>query len=46
VCIIRFGLDPEARGRLSLPVYTWLIPTAMAWDRVTGGPPDKRPGRR
>lgn len=43
--IIRFGLDPEARARLRLPVYTWLLPTALAWDKVMGGPPAKRPGR-
>lgn len=45
MCIIRFGLTPAQREELPLEVDTWLLPTALAYDKITGGPPAKRPGR-
>lgn len=36
MCIIRFGLTPAQRDELPLEVYTWLLPTALAYEKIHG----------
>lgn len=42
MCIIRFGLTPAQREELPLEVDTWLVPGALAWDKINGPPPKGR----
>lgn len=35
--LIRFRLTPGQRAELPVGVATWLMPAAMAWDRIAAG---------